>query len=106
MPKGQGCSCLEGLDGNAASDFTDNRQIQELADEEALVVLQIGHDHLQEVVGLTRNQMAGYHLGHCGDGLLELESALIGMAFDLHSEEDREPEADPVASQRCAIALN
>src|SRR5262249_9552602 len=106
MPKRQRRSCLERLDGNVASDLADNRQVQEFADEEALIVFQVWHDHLQEIISLTRNQMTADYLRHRTDRLFEFDGALIGVAVDLHADEDGEAEADPVASQRSTIALD
>ena len=40
-PEGQWCSRFQRLNGNVASDLTDDRQVQELADQEELVVLQM-----------------------------------------------------------------
>jgi hypothetical protein len=94
MPQGQWRSRLHGLDGNVASNLADDRQVEELADEEALVMLQVGHDHLQQVVGLARDQMAGDHLGHGLDRFFEFEGGFVGMAVDLHAHEDREAEAN------------
>jgi hypothetical protein len=38
MPEGQWCSRFQRLNGNVASDLTDDRQVQELADQQALEV--------------------------------------------------------------------
>ena len=98
-------SCLERLDGNIAADLTDVRKIQQLADEEALVMLQIRYDNLQEVVGLTRNEVTGDHLGHGNYSFLKFQGVLVGVAIDLHSEKNRNAEPDIFSSQSSPVAL-
>ena len=53
MTQGERPSGFEGLDGDVAAHFSDDGQAQELADEEPLIVLQVGDDHLQEIVGFA-----------------------------------------------------
>ena len=50
--------------------------------------------------------MTGDHFGHRTDRFFELEGALVGVAVDLHADEDREAEANTIASQRSSIAFD
>ena len=53
MRKRQGPTRLEGLNRDIAAHLAHRRQVQQLADQEALVVLEVRDDHLQEVVRLA-----------------------------------------------------
>ena len=63
-------------------------------------------DHLQKVIRLAGYELTGDHLRHRADGFLELQGSLVGVAVNLHADEDREAETDPISSQRGAKALN
>ena len=97
---------LERLNCNVAANLTHDRQIEEFADQKALIVTEIGYDDLEEVIRLTGNQVARNNLGHRNDGLLELQRALVGMAVDLDAYKDREAEPDALAPQGCPITFN
>ena len=97
---------LERLNRNVAAYLTHDRQIEEFADQKALIVTEIGYDDLEEVIRLTGNEMACNNLGHRNDGFLELQRALVGMPVDLDTYEDREAEPDALAPQGCPITFN
>jgi len=98
--------CLERLDRNVAAYFAHNWQIEELADQKALVVTQIRYDDFEEVVRLTGDEVACNNLRHRYDGLLERHCALVGVPVDLDAYEDREAETNAVAPQGRAITFN
>jgi len=97
---------LERLDCNVAAYLTHDWQIEEFADQKALIVAEIGYDDLEEVIRLTGNEMACNNFGHRNDGSLELQRALVGMAVDLDAYEDREAEPDALAPQGRPITFN
>jgi hypothetical protein len=76
-------SRLERLNRNVASDFADNWQIEEFADQKALVRSEIRHDHFEEVVRLTGDEVARNDLRHLYDRFLKRQCALIGVPVDL-----------------------
>jgi len=54
--------CLERLDCNVAAYFAHNWQIEQLADQKALVVTEIGYDDFEEVVRLTGDEITSSRL--------------------------------------------
>ena len=87
---------FQGLDGDVAAHLVDDGEIQQLVDQEAPVVVEIGNDDFQEIVGLARDEMTGDDLGHGDDGLLEAEGPLVGVAVDLDADEDGEADRKSV----------
>ena len=102
----QWCACLERLDRNVAADLTHNWQIEQFADQEALVIAEIGHDDFEEVIGLTGDEVARNDLRHLDDGFLERQRALVGVPVYLDAYENREAEPDAVAPQGCPITFD
>ena len=94
---------LQGADRDAALDLAHDRQGEQLADQEFLVVRQIGHDDFEQIVDGAGDHVAGDHLGHGEHRVLEAAGAVVGMALDAHADEDGEAEADPRAIERRAI---
>ena len=78
-------SRLERLNCNVASDFANNWQIEEFADQKALVRTEIRHDHFEEIVGLAGDEVARNDLRHLYDRFLERQCALIGVPVDLYA---------------------
>ena len=97
---------LERLNGNVAAYLTHDWQVEEFADQKALIVSEIGYHDLEEVIRLTGNEVARNDLGHRNDGLLELQRALVGMPVDLDAYKDGEAEPDALAPQGCPITFN
>ena len=91
---------LERLNGNVAAYLTHDRQIEEFADQKALIVTEIGYHDLEEIVRFTGNEVARNDLGHRNDGFLELQRALVGMPVDLDANKTEKP--SPMRSRRKA----
>ena len=62
-------------------------EIQKLVDQKPPVMVEIGDDDFEEVVGLARDKMASDDFGHGDDSLLEAERPFVGMAVDLDADE-------------------
>src|SRR5689334_2638252 len=97
---------LQRLDRDVAADLAHDRHLQELADEEALIILEIGHDDFEKIIGFPRDEMTGHNFRHLDDRPFEARRFLVGVAIDLHGKEDRKAETDAAALQRCAIAFD
>ena len=74
--------------------------------QETLIVVEIGHDDLQEIVGLAGDHVTGDDFGKGHDGFLERDGSFVGMAFDLHADEDAETQANALAPQHRAIGFD
>ena len=74
--------------------------------QEALIVVEIGHDDFQEIVGLAGDHVTGDDFGKSHDGLLERGRPIVGMTFDLHADEDAETQANALAPQHRAIGFD
>jgi hypothetical protein len=70
MSERQGRIGLHPADREVRADILDHRQLQQAADEEFLVMLEIGYHHLKQEIGLARDQMCRHHLRHGLDRLL------------------------------------
>src|SRR3569833_261342 len=81
---------LDGLQRNVALDLAHDRQLQQLADEEVLIVLDVRHHNFKEVISLPGHQMAGNDLRPCAYVLFERQRARVGVALELHDDKDRE----------------
>src|SRR5258708_25376047 len=97
---------LERLDCDVASYFAHNWQIEEFADQKALVAGEIRYDDFQEVIGLAGDEVARNNLWHRHDGFLERQCALVGVSVELDAQKDREAKTDAIAPQGCAITFN
>lgn len=97
---------LQRLDRDVAANLADDGQVEQLSDKKALVVLKLGYDDLQQIVGLARDQVTGDHFGHLDDSALESLRMFVGMAVNLHAEEDRKSETDATASQARSVAVD
>src|SRR5262249_62045361 len=64
MSQRQWRPCLKCLNSNIASDLADDREVQKLADQETLIMFQIGDDDFKEVIRFAGNEMAGNDLRH------------------------------------------
>ena len=106
MVERQGRHRLQGLDGDVAANLLDHRQIEQLAQEQALVMLQIWNDDLEQIVGPARHDVARDDLRHGQNARLEGMHALVGVAIDLDPHEYRETKTDAVAPKHCAISLD
>src|SRR6185437_255476 len=106
MRQWQGRAGFESLDRDVAADLAHDRQLQKLADEKALIILEVGHDDLEEIIGLARDEVAGDDFRHLDHRLLEARRLFVGVTVDLHTQEYREAEADAAALQGCAIAVD
>ena len=91
MGERQRCARLQRLDRDVAADLAHDGQSEQLADEEALIVFQLRHDHLKEVIGLAGNKMAGDNFRHCDHGALEAQRLLIGVAANFHADKTEKP---------------
>src|SRR6266852_4007152 len=80
---------FQGLDGDVAAHFPNDGKIQKLVDQKPPVVVEIGHDDFEEVVGLARDEMTSDDLGQGDDSLLEAERPFVGVAVDLDADEYR-----------------
>jgi hypothetical protein len=92
------------IEWQCCCDVAHDWQLQKLADKKLLVALHVGHHDLQEIVGLASHEMASDHFGHGGHGMFEVECTIIGVAIDLHGEEDREAETNAVAMKNGTIS--
>jgi len=90
MSERQWRSCLDCLDGNVTSDLTDNRQIEQLADEEALLVRFWG-----EPVGLS---MAYDRVVPRATGWRAHAALLFNAFLDVERLRRDEPRAAPCRS--------
>lgn len=106
MIERQDRTCFESLDGNVASDLTDDGKLQQLADKKILVMLQVGYNDFEQVVGLTRNHVARDNLRELDDGFLECDCSVVRMTLNFHSQEDGKAKADLVPAQHRAIPFN
>src|ERR1700739_445890 len=62
---------LQGLDRDVAADLAHDRQIEQLADQEALIILELGHDHFEEIIGVAGDEVAGDNFRHLHHRFLE-----------------------------------
>ncbi len=86
------CRCrLQGLDRNTAAHLLDDRKLEQFADEEALIMLEVGDDDFKQVIDLTGDHVAGDNLRHRNDGGLESTGPVIGVTIDLDPDEHGEP---------------
>ena len=69
-------------------------------------MVEIGHDDLQEIVGLAGDHVTGDDFGKGHDGFLERDRSFVGMTFDLHADEDAETQANALAPQHRAIGFD
>ncbi len=88
---------FQGLDGDVAAHLPNDGKVQKLVDQELPVMVEIGHDDFEEVVGLARHEMTSNDLGHGEDSLLEAERPFVGVAVDLDADEYGKAQADAVA---------
>src|SRR5260370_35552248 len=78
---------FRGVDGDVAAHFVNDGKVQKLIDQKPPVVVEIGHDNFEEVVGLARDEMTSDDLGHGNDSLLEADRPFVGVAVDLDAAE-------------------
>src|SRR5262245_4123027 len=72
-------------------------RLNSLSTREALIVLEVRDDHLDEVVGLAGHHVSCDDLGHGEDCFLQHGGALVAMAVDLYADEHRQAESDAAA---------
>jgi hypothetical protein len=102
----QRCAGLPGLDRNVASDLADDRQVQQLAYEEALIGFEVRHYDLEEIVRLAGDQVTRDHFGHSADRVLELECTLVGMSVNLDADKHRKSKVDTIAPEDGSITID
>ena len=86
MAKGQRCSSLECLDSNVAAHFAHDRQREQFAHQELLIVRKLRYNNLKKIVGFTRYQMAGDDLRHLHHSLLKQERKLVRVPIDFDAD--------------------
>src|SRR5258708_38687244 len=106
MVERQWRSGLQGLNRNTASHLANDRQVEHLTDEVALIVLKVGHYDLEKIVDVPSNKMAGDDFRHGDDRILELLSPLAGMVLDLDADEYGQAQSDAAAPKHGAISLD
>lgn len=91
---------------DGAAHLLDDREIEQLVEKKALIVLEVAGDDLKQIVDLARDHVAGDDFGESDNRRLEGGGAIVGMAVDFHADEDGEAEPDPLAPKHGAIGFD
>ena len=67
---------LQTVDRDAALDLAYHRKGEQLADQEFLIMRQVGHDDFEQIIDGAGNHVAGDHLGHGEHRVLEAAGTL------------------------------
>src|SRR5205807_4674776 len=94
---------LQRLDRDVASHLADDGKFEQLGDEKLPIVLEIGNDHFQEVIDLAGDEVKTHDFRHRKHRLLESQSLIVGMGFDLDAYEDRKAQTNALSLQHGPI---
>src|ERR1051325_2554558 len=97
---------LQRLDRNVASHLPDDGKFEQLGDEKLPIVLEIGNDHFQEVINLAGDEVKAHDFRHRKYRLLESQSLVVRVAFDLDADEDRKAQTDALSLPHGPIGVD
>lgn len=102
----QGTGRLEGLDREVAANVAHARQPEQGFGEKALVVAQVGDDHVQEEIRFAGYQKGGNDLGERQHGQPEIFRLHLVVSLDLDPDEHRQAQPYGFRLQAGLIALD
>jgi hypothetical protein len=100
------CAGFVRLYDDVAFYLPNDRHAEQAVEQEPLVVSEVWHHDLQKVVGFARYKMERDYLWHGAYGRHEVVGALARMPLNLDADKYRHAQANPIAAEQGAIALD